>query len=156
MQISQESICVGAFFNKVTVLRTATLLKRDSNTGFFLWILRIIQEQLFCRGSMNGWFWNTSCLFKNTFFYRTSPVAASYSFRFPACNFSKKETEAKIFICEFCKIFQEHLLTEHLWILLLVFFCEFWDVFQITSFIEHLWETSYFIYKLPSFNHHIQ
>ena len=32
-------------------------LKRDSNTVVFLWILCIIQEHLFCRGSMNGWFW---------------------------------------------------------------------------------------------------
>ena len=44
-------------------------------------------------------------LFKNTFFYRTSPVAASDNFRFPACNFIKKETRAKMLICEFCKIF---------------------------------------------------
>ena len=35
-------------------------LKRDSNAGVFLWILWIIQEHLFCRGSMNCWFWNTS------------------------------------------------------------------------------------------------
>ena len=35
-------------------------LKRDSNTVVFLWILGISQEHLFCRGSMNGWFWNTS------------------------------------------------------------------------------------------------
>ena len=35
-------------------------LKRDSNTGIFLWILWIIQEHLFCRGSTNGWPWNTS------------------------------------------------------------------------------------------------
>ena len=35
-------------------------LKRDSNTGVFPWILWIIQEHLFCRGSTNGWFWNTS------------------------------------------------------------------------------------------------
>ena len=35
-------------------------LTRDSNTGVFLWSLWIIQKHLFCRGSMNGWFWNTS------------------------------------------------------------------------------------------------
>ena len=34
-------------------------LKRDSNTGVFLWILRIIQEHLFCKGSTKVWFWNT-------------------------------------------------------------------------------------------------
>ena len=31
-------------------------LKRDSNTGVLLWILWIIQEHLFCKGSTNGWF----------------------------------------------------------------------------------------------------
>ena len=35
-------------------------LKRDSNTGVFPWILWVIQEHLICRGSTNGWFWNTS------------------------------------------------------------------------------------------------
>ena len=29
-----------SFFNKVAGLRPATLLKRDSNAGVFLWILR--------------------------------------------------------------------------------------------------------------------
>ena len=37
-------------------------LKGDSNIGFFLWILWIIQKHLFCRGSTNGWFWNTGGL----------------------------------------------------------------------------------------------
>ena len=35
-------------------------LRRDSSIGVFLWILRIIQEHLFCSGSTNGLFWNTS------------------------------------------------------------------------------------------------
>ena len=30
-------------------------------------------------------------IFKSTLFYRASPVAASEGFRFPACNFIKKE-----------------------------------------------------------------
>ena len=47
--------------------------------------------------------------FKNTFFYRTSPVAAPGSFRFAACNFIIKETTAKMFVCEFCKIFKDNL-----------------------------------------------
>ena len=38
-QISQENTGVGGFFNKVTNLRPATLLKRDSSTGVFLWDL---------------------------------------------------------------------------------------------------------------------
>ena len=100
---------------KFQVLKTATLSKRDSNTDFLLLILWIIQEHLFCRWYMKGWFWNTSVpLFKNTFFYRTSPVAASDSFRFPACNFIKKETPAKMFICEFCKIFKNIFRQKHL------------------------------------------
>ena len=46
-------------------------------------------------------------LFKNTLFYRTSPVAAPESFRFPACNFIIKEAAAKMFFCEFFKIFKD-------------------------------------------------
>ena len=34
-------------------------LKRDSNTDLFLRIFWIIQEYMFCRASLNGWFWNT-------------------------------------------------------------------------------------------------
>ena len=50
---------------------------------------------------------NTSYFFKYTLFYRTSPVAAPESFRFPACNFIKKGTTAKMFFCKFCKIFKD-------------------------------------------------
>ena len=54
-------------------------------------------------------------LFKNTYIiYRTSPVAASDSFRFPACNFIKKKAPAKMFICEFCKIFKNIFRQKHL------------------------------------------
>ena len=38
--------------------RPATLLKRDSNTGFFLWILRNFQEHLFWRTSVNHCLWS--------------------------------------------------------------------------------------------------
>ena len=37
--------------------RPATLLKRDSNTGIFLLILRIFWEHLIWRTSANDWFW---------------------------------------------------------------------------------------------------
>ena len=36
-------------FNKVAVLRPVALLKRDSRTGAFPWILRDTLEHLFCR-----------------------------------------------------------------------------------------------------------
>ena len=51
---------------KLQAYRTAALLKRDSNTGFFLWILRIISEHLFRRGSTNGW----KCFFWRTHFFK--------------------------------------------------------------------------------------
>ena len=44
----QEINCVGVFFNKVAG-RPATTLKRDSNTGVLLSILRNFQKQLFYR-----------------------------------------------------------------------------------------------------------
>ena len=40
-------------------------------------------------------------IFKNTFFYRTSSVAASHSFKSPACNFIKNVTPAKMFFENF-------------------------------------------------------
>ena len=45
-------------------------------------------------------------IFKSTFFYRTSPVAASEGFKFPACNFIKRKTPEKKFFCKFCQIFK--------------------------------------------------
>ena len=33
-----------------------------------------------------------------------------------ACNFIKKETQAQVFSCEFCEIFKNTFLTDHLWI----------------------------------------
>ena len=35
-------------------------------------------------------------MFKNAYFYKTSPVGASDSFRIPACNFFKNETPVKM------------------------------------------------------------
>ena len=80
------------------------------------------------------------CLFKNTLFYRTSPVAASDSFRFPAWNFIKNETPAKTFLSKFCKIYKTIFWQNVSGWLLLVFICESWEVFQITSIIVHLWK----------------
>ena len=78
---------------KLQALRTATLLKRDSNTGILLWILWIVQKHLFCVEDV----WTAGSetpvrLFKNTIFNRTFPVAASGIFRFPTCSFIKKGT----------------------------------------------------------------
>ena len=132
---------------------TATLLKRNWMFSEFceLFKNKNFAEDLWAAGSETP-----VRLFKNTFFNRTFPVAASDSFRFPACNFIKKETPAKMFICEFCKIFKNIFWQNTSGWLLLVFICEFWEVFQITSFIQHLWKATYLIHKLQDFNHQIQ
>ena len=54
-----------AFLKKLQALRTATLLKTESCEIYKI--------------------------FKNSLIYWTYPVAASDSFRIPACNFIKKE-----------------------------------------------------------------
>ena len=63
-------------------------------------------------------------LFKNTFFYRTSLVAVSDSFRFPACSFVKNGLQQRHFFCEFCKIFKNIFLHNTSGWLLLVFTCK--------------------------------
>ena len=42
-QYSQENICVGVSLIKLQASRLATLLKRGSNTGVFLWILQTLR-----------------------------------------------------------------------------------------------------------------
>ena len=107
-------------------LRNAILLKRNSNTGILLWVLWIVQKHLFCVEDI----WTADSktpagLFKNTFFNRAIPVAASDSFRFPACSFIKKGTPAKTFLCEICKIFKNIFLKNTSGWLLLLFTCNF-------------------------------
>ena len=85
-------------------LRTSTLLKRDSNKGFLLWIFWVIQKHLFCVEDL----WTAGSeirvrLFKNTFFYRTSPVAASGSFRFSAWALLKKGLQQRRFSVNFAE-----------------------------------------------------
>ena len=108
LQTSQESTCVGVFLNNVAGPQNCTFIKKRLRHRFFLVnFVNYSKTSILCRGSMNGWFWNTSVpLFKNIFFYRTSPVAASVSFRLPASNFIKKETPAKTFSVNFAKFFR--------------------------------------------------
>ena len=88
---------------KLQVLRTSTLSKKDSNR--FLLV-------------------KFANFFKITLFYRPSLAAASNSFRFPACNISKKDIPAKMFFCEFSKIFKNIFWQNTSGWLLLVFICE--------------------------------
>ena len=45
------------FFNKVAGLRLASLSKRGSGTGIFLWILRNFSEHLLLQNTCDGCFW---------------------------------------------------------------------------------------------------
>ena len=116
-------LCQSIFLIKSQALRTATLLKRDCITGFFLRILWIIQEHLFCRGSMNGWFWNTSPPFHEHLFLKNISSGFFWQFQVSSLKlYSLKETLAKLFICEFCKVFKNIFRRNtsgwlHLWIL---------------------------------------
>ena len=155
MKISQVG-CVRDFFNKVSGPQNCNFIKKRLQHRFF--------SCEFCKLSKTTYFvedlWTADSetpenLSKDTFFDRTSPLAAYGIFRFPACNLIKKETWAKVFICEFCKIFKNIFWQNNSGWLLLVFICEFW-VFQLTSFMEHFWGTAYFIWKVPNSNHYIQ
>ena len=53
---SGKNLCWSLFLIKLQVFRSATLLKRYSNTGVFLLILRNFQEQLFWITSARGCF----------------------------------------------------------------------------------------------------
>ena len=65
-----------SYLIKLQALRTPTSLKRYSNTDFFPANLQNFYEHLVLQ---------------------TPPAAASAGLRFPACNFVKKGTPAKIF-----------------------------------------------------------
>ena len=71
-----EKTCVGVFFNKVADSQNCNFIQKRL-------------QQRFCPVKV-----------------AKSPAAASASLRFPACNFVKKENPAKMFSCEFYKIFK--------------------------------------------------
>ena len=56
-----KHLCRSVFLIKLQAFKSTTLLKRDSNTGVFLWILRNFQEHLFYKTSANDFFWMESC-----------------------------------------------------------------------------------------------
>ena len=65
-------------------------------------------------------------------------MAASNSFRFPACNFIKKGTPAKMFICEFCKTFKNSFRQKHL--RMTASWCVY--LWILRSFSDHLFHTA--------------
>ena len=137
MQISLGSTCVGVFFNKVAGPRNSSFIKKRLQQRFFFCEVCQLSNNIYFVEDLSAVSETSVRLFKNTYIiYKTFPVAASDSFRFPACNFNKKKTPVNMFICEFCKIFENIFRQKHH--LLLVSICEFWEVFQITSFIKHV------------------
>ena len=141
-QISQEKTCVGVFFNKSAGPQNYSFIKRDSNTGFFsvnfVNYSRTPVEDLRTAGSETP-----VRFFKKTLFYRTSPVYTSNSFRFPTCNFSKKETRKRCFSVNFAKFLWTSFNRTPQNDCLLCLSVTFEKLF--TSFIEHLWETASFM-----------
>ena len=113
-----KKTCVRVFFNKVAGPQNSNFIQKRPQQRFFP--VKFVK------------------IFKNNLFYRLSPAAASASLRFPACNFAKNENSAKMFSCEFYRIFKNIFWLNTSGWLLLVFIWEFWEVFQKTSFIEQL------------------
>ena len=103
---------------ELEAVRLATLLKRHPRSSVSEpAVCRSSTKQVFLNNSQNsqekGLCW--SYFFKNTLFYRTSPVAAPESFSFPVCDFIIKETTQKCFYVNFAKFLRTtFLLTEHL------------------------------------------
>ena len=54
-----KHLCESLFVKEHADLRPATLLKRESGTGVFLWILRILMNTFF---SSSGCFWMKACI----------------------------------------------------------------------------------------------
>ena len=123
------------------VLRFATLLKRDSNTGdFSCELFELSKNTYFVEDLWTADSQTPLLLFKSTFFTEHLHTAASDSIRFPACNSIKKKTQERCLIVHFPKFSKIFWQNTSGWLLLI---CEIWEVFLITSFIEHLWETAY-------------
>ena len=63
-KIHRKNLCRSLFFNKVSDCSAATLFKKDSSTGGFLWILRNFQKHLFDRKALEHYFckWHSRTL----------------------------------------------------------------------------------------------
>ena len=105
--------------------------KQTLKTDLLLLILWIIQKLSFSVEDL----WTAGSetpvrLFKNTFFYRTSPVVASDSFRFPACSLLKKGLQQRRFYVNFPKFLRPSFNRNTSGWLLLVFTCNFENFFR--------------------------
>ena len=133
LQISQESIFVGVFFNNVAGPQNWIFIKRRLQHRFFLWILGIIQK-LFCVEDL--WTANSETpvrLFKKTFLQN---IFSGYFWQFQVSSLQicKKGDSSQDVFLWICKTFKNIFWQNTSRWLLLVFICESWEVFQITSF----------------------
>ena len=110
-QFSQESICVGVFFSKVEDPQNCNVNKERLQHRF-------IREHLFCRGSMNGWFWKTNAPFQKQLFLQNISSGCFWQFQISIMQLYSKGDWSKDVYLWSLQIFCEHILTEHyLWIL---------------------------------------
>ena len=54
----RKMLVLESLLIKFQAWRSATLLKRDSNTGVFLWNLQYFWEHVFLQNTSGGYFWN--------------------------------------------------------------------------------------------------
>ena len=114
MQISQESILVGVFYNKVSGPQNCNFIKkRLQNRCFSVKFAKFLITSFFTEHLQ--WLLLTVSGFQ------------------PAT--SLKKSSAKMFSCEFCKIFKSIFWQNTHISLLFVFICEFWEVFR-TSLLQ--------------------
>ena len=119
--------------------RTSTLLKREFNTGFFQWILWIIQKHLFCVEDL----WTAGsetpvCPFLRTSFFTEHLQWLLLSVSgFQPATLLKKRLQQRHFLW-ILQNFSEHLLTEHLRV---TASCVY--IWILRSFSDHL------IYRAP-------
>ena len=70
--LTWKHLCWSLSLIKLQALRASTLLKRDSNTGVFLRILRKLEEHHFHRKPPDNYFWLSSIRQRKTYFHKNS------------------------------------------------------------------------------------
>ena len=76
-KLTGKHLCQSLFFDKVAGLRPATLLKKRSGTGVFLWILWNSEEHHFLQNTSGGCFcfFSVSLQARNQEFFRAGEVS---------------------------------------------------------------------------------
>ena len=88
-KIRKKTPVPESFFNKVAGLRSANLLKRDSDTCVFLWILRNLKEQFFLQSTS----WR---LLLHKYIQRKTPVITYFLVQLQAWAFRVLRKKASI------------------------------------------------------------